>query len=76
MTSCPERACGRSRADRDNRMRADADAAGLRELHGRAHGIGIAGMKAAGDIDRGGGGRSWQRHCPFPMHQTLRRDRN
>ena len=36
------------------RMRADADAARLRQIHGLAHGVGIAGMKAAGDVDRGG----------------------
>src|SRR5260221_4758764 len=32
-------------------MRADTDAACLRKLHGLAHGVGIAGMKAAGDVD-------------------------
>src|SRR5260370_1822702 len=36
------------------RMRADADAARLRKLHGLAHGVGIPGMEAAGDVDRGG----------------------
>src|ERR1700722_14145035 len=36
------------------RMRADADVACFRKFHGLPHGIGIAGMKTAGDIDRGG----------------------
>src|SRR3954471_24926238 len=35
-------------------MRADADAARFRKLHRPAHDIGIAGMEAAGDVDRGG----------------------
>ena len=34
-------------------MGADADAARLRKLHRLAHDIGIAGMIAAGDVDRG-----------------------
>src|SRR5215475_11744470 len=34
-------------------MRADADAARFCQLHRAAHDIGVAGMKAAGDIDRG-----------------------
>src|SRR3954468_23855520 len=35
-------------------MRADADAARLCKLDRLAHDIGIAGMEAAGDVDRGG----------------------
>ncbi len=34
-------------------VRADADAARFRQFDGVAHDIGIAGMKAAGDVDRG-----------------------
>src|ERR1700682_3972626 len=36
------------------RMRADADAAGFCKLHGLAHDVGIAGVEAAGYVDRGG----------------------
>src|SRR6266849_5060729 len=35
-------------------MRADADAARFCKLHGPAHDVRIAGMEAAGDVDRGG----------------------
>src|SRR6185437_6888027 len=35
-------------------MGADADAACFRQIHGMTHDIGIAGMEAAGDIDRRG----------------------
>src|SRR3981189_376643 len=35
------------------RMSADADAARFRKLYGLAHDVGIAGMEAAGDVDRG-----------------------
>src|SRR5260370_783718 len=35
-------------------MGADADAARFRKLAGLAHDVGIAGMKAAGDVDGGG----------------------
>jgi len=35
-------------------MCADADAACLCKLYGLAHDVGIAGVKAAGDVDRGG----------------------
>src|SRR5258708_31921604 len=35
-------------------MRADADAAPFRKLHRPAHDVGIAGMEAAGDVDRSG----------------------
>jgi hypothetical protein len=35
-------------------MRADRDAARLRQVYRLAHGVGIAGMKAAGNVDRGG----------------------
>src|SRR6266404_8351936 len=34
-------------------MRADTDAARFCKLHGPAHDVGIAGMEAAGDVDRG-----------------------
>ena len=37
-----------------SRMRADADAARFRQIHRLAHDVGIAGMKTAGDVDRGG----------------------
>ncbi|MGX1164110.1 hypothetical protein AB7M16_000376 [Bradyrhizobium sp. USDA 372] len=33
-------------------MRADRDAARLRKLHRPAHDVGVAGMEAAGDVDR------------------------
>src|SRR3979490_2907015 len=35
------------------RMSTDTDAARFRKLHGLAHDVGIAGMEAAGDVDRG-----------------------
>ena len=43
----------RDETARARRLRADADAARLRELDRLAHDVGIAGMEAAGDVDRG-----------------------
>ena len=54
-----------------SRMRADADAARLGEVHGLAHGLGIAGMKAAGDVDRGGKADHGVVIAHFPRAKTF-----
>ena len=48
---------GRSRPGRETGMGADADAMLARQQHGAVHDVGIAGMKAGGDV-----GRADQRH--------------
>ena len=57
-------------------MGADRDAACFRQLHRLAHDVGIAGVKAAGDVD----GRRKLDHggvvAHFPWSQNFRRDRS